>query len=489
MPHSPGSAQNAAAAQLERPDATPLVVDLDGTLLRGDLLIETFAAEAARDPRRALRALSVLPKGKAALKACVAEEAPFDPSTLPYDPDVLALLEEAAAQGRPLYLASASNERQVEAVAVHLKLFAGWMGSTDTCNLSAGRKADLLVERFGEGGFDYIGNESADLPVWSKARRCISVGAPAGVRRKLERMSPDATHLPGPRPTLRTWIKLIRSHQWVKNTLVFTTVLTDRAFSIPELTAATMAFVAFCLAASSIYIVNDIVDLAADRGHPSKKRRPLACGQIGLKPAMLVACLMFAGAIGVATAVSLPFLGVLVTYLALTTAYSFNLKRKMLIDTIALAGLYAIRMVGGAVAMGVPLSHWILLFALFIFTSLALMKRFVEIATRVDAGLPDPSNRNYKAGDMTVVTSLAAATGYNAVVVFGLYISSDAASDLYTRPHLLWFISPLLLYWLGRMLIMAHRRTLQDDPVVFTLLDRNSRIVFLLAAIIVLLAA
>jgi 4-hydroxybenzoate polyprenyltransferase/phosphoserine phosphatase len=469
--------------------AVPLVVDLDGTLVRGDLLIETFAAETARSPRSALYALRGLAKGKAALKARLAERAPFAADSLPYDPQVLELIERAVAAGRPVYLASASNERLVNAVAEHLGVFEGWLGSTDGCNLSAGAKAERLVEMFGSGGFDYVGNEAADLPVWAQARRCISVGAPGGVRRRLSRVSPDARHLEGAKPDWRTWLRLVRHHQWAKNVLVLVTVLTDRAFTAPELLAAAGAFVAFCLAASSIYIVNDLVDLESDRGHPTKKHRPLACGQVPILPALILSGAMLAGALALGAAISLPFLGVLLVYLALTTGYSFVLKRKMLIDAVALAGLYTIRVIAGAVAMTVMVSHWLLLFSFFIFMSLALIKRFTELAVRADAGLPDPTNRNYRASDMVVVTALAAATGYSALVIFGLYLSSPEVEAAYNQPALLWLVLPLLVYWLGRMLIMAHRRTLHDDPVVFAMTDRNSRWVIALTAAIVLAAA
>jgi len=465
----------APAWETERSDERrPLVVDLDGTLVASDLLIETAFSELGRRPQALLGLCAALSRGKAALKHRLAEPADFDPSTLPYDPEVLAIIRRAHEDGRPVYLASASHRRLVEKVADHLGLFAGWFASNETTNLAGVAKAQQLVERFGERGFDYIGNDAADLPVWDKAAKAIAIRAPAGVLRRLAQGKPEVECLPCSRPTWRTWAKMLRVHQWAKNALVFAPLLTAHLLTVEAFIQAVTAFVAFSLCASSIYILNDLVDLQDDRAHRTKCNRPLASGAIPLLHGVIAIPLLFLSALAIGAAVSLPFLGVLLGYFALTTAYSFALKRLMLLDVLTLAGLYSVRVLGGAVATGVVVSEWLLAFCMMIFMSLALIKRYVELAARRDANLPDPTSRDYRKGDLDVVAALAAAAGFNAVTIFTLYISSATVNELYTRPAILWLVVPLLMYWIARALMLACRRQMDDDPVVFALKDRMS---------------
>jgi 4-hydroxybenzoate polyprenyltransferase/phosphoserine phosphatase len=452
----------------------PLVVDLDGTLVRTDLLIETSFSEFGRDPWSLLSLSVALRRGKAALKHEMAQSASFDPAALPYEPAVLARIESARDAGRPVYLASGSNERLVKAVADHLGIFSGWYASNETVNLTAEAKAELLVSEFGEGGYDYIGNDRADLPVWAKAAQAISIRTPAAVRRALDQLGIETEHLPADRPNWRTWAKLLRVHQYAKNVLVFVPLLLAHKFSLGVIAEAVLAFVAFSLCASSVYLLNDLADLQADRRHPTKRNRPLASGAIPTSEGIIAAPILFASSVLVGSLVSLKFVAVLLGYFALTTAYSFVLKRKMLVDVIALAMLYVVRLVAGAVAVEVMFSEWLLAFSMFFFTALALIKRYVELAVRTDSGLPEPENRNYKLADLDVVAGLAAAAGFNAITVFALYISSDAVHSLYRRPELLWLICPVLLYWIGRALMMAHRRHMDDDPIALALRDKNS---------------
>jgi 4-hydroxybenzoate polyprenyltransferase/phosphoserine phosphatase len=452
----------------------PLIVDLDGTLIRSDLLVESAFAYLGTDPRRAWQMAKSLKTGKAALKSEIADKTAVDPAHLPYDDNVLALIREAKAAGREVFLASASNERYVRAVADHLDLFDGWFASDDDRNLSSAAKAELLVSNFEEHGFDYIGNSRDDLAIWTVARKRIAVQPSSSVRKALWKLDPNAKVLEQSTGGLRTWLKLLRVHQWAKNALVFIPLMTAHRFDLISVAHALAAFLAFSLAASSVYIFNDIVDLESDRKHPTKKRRPLAAGTVPILQAVMLAPVIAAVALGIAFTTSLSFALVLLGYLALTTAYTFVLKRKMIVDVVALAALYTIRVIGGAEAIAVPISEWLLGFSMFIFASLALIKRYIELAAREDAGLPDPSNRNYRKSDLGIVAALAAAAGFNAVTVFALYVSSDSVRQIYSQPKWLWLICPILMYWLGRALMMAHRRLMDDDPVVFALRDINS---------------
>jgi 4-hydroxybenzoate polyprenyltransferase/phosphoserine phosphatase len=459
----------------------PLVVDLDGTLLRSDLLIETAFSELSRNPVSLFEMLSAAIRGKASLKHFLAMRGEIDPSVLPYDHAVLASIYQASTEGRPVYLVSASNRNLVEVIARHLGIFAGWWASDESCNLSGEVKAKWLVAQFGERGFDYIGNDAADLSVWARAHKAITIRISGRVAQKLARSHTNIEHLANERPSWQTWARLFRVHQYAKNALVFVPVLTAHQFTSGQIYKAVLAAAAFSLCASSVYILNDLADIQVDRTHPSKCHRPLASGTISMWHSSCAIPVLLGLAILIAMTVSLPFLAVLLTYFALTCAYSFFLKRKMIIDAVTLALLYVLRVLGGAAATDIVVSEWLMAFSLFIFFSLGLIKRYVELAARLDASLADPANRNYKLDDLTIVAALAAAAGFNAVTVFALYISSNTVRELYRYPDLLWLICPIFLYWISRALMMAHRRLMDHDPIVFALRDKNS----LLAAVVI----
>lgn len=481
-PASPTHAQHLARV------ATPLVVDLDGTLVRTDLLVESVLACVAAQPSRIVWVLRLLFRGKAALKDRIAAITKIGVSDLPYEERVLALMTDARSAGRKVYIASASNERYVAAVAEHVRA-DGWFASGEALNLSAHAKAQRLVQAFGEKGFDYAGNDRADLPVWAVCRQGWAIGATRDVQQRLAESGAEVSILKPAARSWSPWIKLLRVHQWAKNALVLVPLVTAQQFHLFSLAQAVGAFFAFSFAASAVYIVNDIVDLDADRKHPTKKRRPLAAGTVSILSAVPVAIALLSLALALALAIAPLFAAVLLAYLGLTTAYTFFLKRKMLVDVITLATLYTMRVIGGAAAIGVPVSEWLLGFSMLIFTSLALLKRYIELAGLQDADLPDPSNRDYRKSDLELLATLAAAAGFNAVTVFALYISSDTVRHLYRHPQALWLVCPILMYWLGRALMRARRRLIDDDPILFALKDRNSLLCFGIIGLIILGAA
>jgi 4-hydroxybenzoate polyprenyltransferase/phosphoserine phosphatase len=452
----------------------PVVVDLDGTLIRSDLLVESAFALLGRHPAGITKLLTALSRGKASLKAHIAAMHGIDAAHLPFNVQVIELIREARSAGRPVYLASASNERYVSAVAAHLDLFEGWFASTAFENLSGAAKARRLVKAFGEGGFDYVGNDAADLAVWAAARQRIAVQPPLSVQRKLLALYPAAAVLRCKSSRVRNWVKLLRVHQWAKNVLVFVPLVTSHHFDLTSLGKAVASLFTFSLAASGIYLINDLVDVEADRKHRSKRLRPLAAGTIRLLDALAVAPILITAAVAAAFLLSPWFGVVLLGYLAVTTAYTFVLKRKLMVDVVTLATLYALRVGGGAAAIGVPVSEWLLAFAMFIFVALALIKRYTELVGLLDANLPDLTNRNYRKIDLDIVAALAAASGFNAVTVLTLYISSEAVHQHYAHPQVLWLVCPILMYWIGRVLLLAHRRAVDDDPILFAMRDKSS---------------
>jgi 4-hydroxybenzoate polyprenyltransferase len=466
----------------------PLVIDLDGTLVKTDLLYESYFSAASGALQHHAAVARALLRGKAPLKAYLARSGKVDYSLLPYDQSVLELIARVRAEGRPVYLATASHRRHAEGIAAHLGLFDGVFASEEDTNLSGEAKARRLIEAFGERGFDYAGNGVADMAVWPAARKAYAIGASPGLARKAERLGLEVEHLDRKTPALRDWLTALRVHQYAKNLLVFVPLLTAHAFTAPQLFRTVLAFLAFSLCASAVYILNDLIDLDADRQHPSKRLRPFASGAIPIAQGVIAIPLLLALGFGFALYASFSVCFVLAAYLALTLAYSLRLKRKLLIDVVVLALLYTVRVVAGAAALPVMVSEWLLAFSMFIFTALALVKRYVELALWIDKGLTGPSNRNYKMADLPIVGALAAASGFNAVTIFALYISSPAVRDLYKHPERLWLICPILLYWIGRTILLANRRHLHDDPIVFALRDPVSRLAGLLMVAVVLIA-
>lgn len=487
-PKKKTSAPKTRAKRASAKPKTPLVVDLDGTLLKSDILIESAFAMVGRSVLTVVGMFKALLQGKAQLKAFIASTTDINVVDLPYDEQVLSLIDAARAGGRRVYLASASHERYVSEIAEHLGLFDGWFASDEDTNLSGGRKAELLIEKFGKDAFDYIGNDAVDLEVWAEAKHSIAVNTPRKVNEQLKQISPGAEIYQTRPPQLKTWIKLFRVYQWTKNALVFVPLLTAQQFGVVSIFQAVGAFFAFSLAASAIYIVNDLIDLEADRAHPTKKNRPLAAGTLPIAQALIAPPVLLTVAFIIAALVSPAFLLVLFGYLILTTLYTFSLKRKLLFDVIALSGLYTVRVIGGAAAVSVVVSTWLLGFSVFFFTCLALIKRYTELAVRFDADLPDSESRKYKKEDLPIVAVLATAAGFNAVTVFALYVSDMQITAAYANPEVLWLLCPVLMYWLGRAVMLAHRREMHDDPIVFALRDRNSRVIGFAAAIVWLCA-
>lgn len=466
----------------------PLVVDLDGTLVATDLLYESFFDAL---PRHGLGILSkdlIANFSRQALKARLAELADIDYARLPYNESVLDYIRQARSEGRPVYLATASNKRHADAIAAHLGLFDAVFASDDSVNLRGRHKAEFLVSTFGNGGFDYIGNDASDLKVWEFSDRAISIGLDAISAAKLVRMRPQAQTLPHRGFEMKALIKAMRPHQYAKNALIFVPMLTAHFFYLGSIIDAMLAFVAFSLCASSVYLMNDILDIQSDRGHATKKNRPFASGRLSIMHGlMLVPGLLLASTL-IGLLVSPLFTMVLAGYFVLTTAYSLSLKRKMVVDVVVLAMLYAVRVVAGGVAIGIGVSAWLLAFSLMVFTALALIKRYIELANRLDEGLDDPTNRNYKKTDLPVIAGLAAAAGMNSITIIALYIQSPAVQELYTYPVALWGLCPLLLYWMARAVMLAHRRLMDEDPISFALKDPRSWVVGAAAAGIIIAA-
>jgi 4-hydroxybenzoate polyprenyltransferase/phosphoserine phosphatase len=461
----------------------PLVVDVDGTLLKGDLLHEAALQFVAHHPFQAWRLATWLGGGKAHLKSRLADHADPMVESIPLRAETLAAIARAKAGGSAVWLASASPSAWVERVAKRVDGIDGVLATDAHTNLAGPAKAAALVERFGAGGFDYIGDQRVDLPVWRAARHPLMVAHDPRLERAVTRQFPHVTVIARERRSARPYLRSLRMYQWAKNLLVFLPVVAGhRIFDAAVLIAAIVAFAVFSFAASSTYIVNDLLDLPGDRDHPRKRHRPFAAGEVAVGHGLILSAALMLAATAFAALLPWRFIVVLGCYVTLTLAYSLVLKRRMLIDVIVLSGLYAIRVLGGVVATGERQSPWLLMFSLFLFLSLAAVKRCSELVARREAGKPAPLGRGYRIEDLAVLFPLAAAAGYGAVLVVTLYLSSPEVTRLYAHPTRMWLICPLLLYWISRVLVISNRNELHDDPVIFALTDRVSWLVGALVA-------
>jgi 4-hydroxybenzoate polyprenyltransferase len=466
----------------------PLVVDLDGTLIRSDVLIESGFAFLKATPYRFYEPLLWLAcGGKSALKSGLAKGTNIDVSVLPYDPAVVEWLTAEREAGRSLVLATASHERYAQAIAEHLGLFDKTFATNARVNLSSSNKRDRLVAEYGEKGFDYVGNSHADIAVWRSADRAYVVNPHNGVERAARKIGNVERVIESRPATVKTWSKSLRLHQWLKNLLIFVPLLAGHLLGSPErVLAALLAFLAFGLCASSVYLLNDLLDLEDDRHHPVKRKRPLASGALPLTSGVALFPILLAVAFSTAWAL-LPwrFSVVLVGYYVLTLGYSMYLKRRVMVDVVILASLYTIRIVAGTAAIGTQLTFWLLAFSMFIFLSLALVKRYAELHAMMARGLVKSRGRGYVASDLPLISSLGSASGYMAVLVLALYIQDAKTASLYRHPQVIWLACPLLLYWISRTWIITHRGLMHDDPIVFAARDKISLAVFALCGVIV----
>jgi 4-hydroxybenzoate polyprenyltransferase len=488
-PH--GETQNNHEAPAHRPEGDcPLCVDLDGTLVRSNLLVEALFGLMGQNFFAALRSPFWLISGKVHLKEEVSRRIDLDVTTLPYNEQLLGHLRDQRAQGRHLVLATASPAKYARAVADHLGLFDDVVATEGAKNLAGAAKAEALAERFGEHGFDYVGNARPDLAVWKRARRAVLVNPERGIEAAARQIIPVETVLDTARPTLRDYLRTLRPHQWAKNLLVFLPLLAAHRLGDPVLlTQAIVAFVAFCLCASSVYILNDLIDLPADRAHARKRTRPFAAGLIPPAHGVMLFPALLLAAFGLALLLPWLFVAILGLYYVSTLAYSVWLKRVVLVDVMLLAGLYTLRVLAGAAAIAVVPSFWLLAFSIFLFLSLALAKRHAELKALLTQGKDKPLRRGYSASDLEALISLGSASGYMAVLVLALYINSSEVQVLYRYPQAIWLLCPLLLYWISRVWLGAHRGKLHEDPVVFALRDSVSRWLMVIAAAILALAS
>ena len=481
-----GRAAEATPSVNTATSSLPLCVDLDGTLVKSDTLLDCLCVLARTQPRLLLRLPFWLAKGKATLKREVTAHTPLDAAHLPYNDPLVIYLRQQVADGRRLYLSTGADHALAQRVAEHLGIFEEVFASDGSTNLTGNSKLRLLEARFGSGGFAYVGNSYADLPLLTASPGAMLANPVAGLRGRLARKKVSVQHIFRDRAPLgRSLWRVLRVHQWAKNTLIFLPLLLAHAVGMGAFVQSILAFLSFSLVASSTYIVNDLLDLPSDRNHATKRRRPFAAGDLSIFFGIGLVLLLFAGGVLIATTMTGQYLPWLLTYCCVTLAYSLYCKRVVIVDVIILSALYTLRIMAGAAAAHVPISDWMAGFSIFFFFSLALVKRFSELENLRVRGAAPSNGRGYLVRDMEQLRAFGTSSAFASIVVFTLYINSSEVQQLYHHPQRLWLLTPLLIWWLSRVWLRASRGQMNEDPVIFALTDRAS----LLAGAVIFLIA
>ncbi|MFH1767324.1 MAG: UbiA family prenyltransferase [Patescibacteria group bacterium] len=472
--------------------SVPLCVDLDGTLISTDLFIESLILSFRQSVYLGLRILLKALQSRSAAKSIAAQKTSILIDQLPYNKDLITWLEKERKKGRRLVLATAAARLHAEAVANYLGLFDEIISSEENINLKREKKREIFVKRFGDKGFDYVGDSKADLAVWRSARQAILIDPSSSLEKKVRTIVPVAKVFRR-QTEWKDWIHQVRIYQWSKNLLLFLPVLGAHRISDPNtLMKAVFGFFCFCLFTSGSYVVNDLFGLQSDRQHPTKQNRPIASGAIKVRRALMVVPLLILPALFMAYFLSWRFFGWLCFYGVMETLYSIRLKELLMIDVMLLAFLYILRVVAGGAVTGIKVSFWLMAFSIFFFLSLALLKRYVEVAQmgqqRVDMSDNCPV-RGYRSDDEPTLRMLGIASGYTAVLILAFYIDSDDVRAMYSNPRILWLLCPLLIYWISRLWLLAGRNDMHENPIVFVLSDKWSYLLGMIGLAIILIFA
>jgi len=460
------------------PNHRPLAVDLDGTLIHTDLLHESVLSLIKYKPYLVFALPFWLLKGKALLKQRLANEVNINISTLPFNYELIDWLRAQKNLGRKIILCTASDSSFAYEIAKHLDLFDTVLSSQGINNLSGENKAAALCDTFGTKQFDYIGNSTTDLKVWAKAQNGIVVSNSKTLRDQAALCTNIEFSLNQPEISIRSIAKALRVHQWIKNVLLFIPLLAAHKTDSPNAWSTLfLGFIAFSFCASAVYIINDLLDLESDRNHVRKRYRPFAAGNLSIPFGIAMAPFLLLLSFGIASYIGSAFLICLLVYCVITCVYSWRLKQWVLMDCLTLAILYTLRIVAGAAAVSVALSFWLLAFSIFLFLSLAFIKRYAELEIQAPSGIYKVHGRGYFTSDAPLIQQLGITSGYISILVLALYLNSDNVIRLYKTPEILWAAIPLILLWLSWMWLQAHRGLMHDDPIVFAIKDKLSLIV------------
>ena len=465
-----------------------LVVDLDRSLIRSDMLYETFWSAFSINWRIFLRAFFLIFTSRLKLKDYLYRQSDVDVATLPYNKKVMAIIRARQAMGHKIVMATATHHQLAKKIASHLGLFDDVHGSDQT-NLRGQHKADAILNAYPEASIEYIGDHTTDLQLWRKSDRAISVDAGPRLRRQIEDIGIAFEHLDTAPKTGLALIKSLRLYQWSKNALVFVPMIASHEFTLEVFLLSIMAFVSFGMIASCMYIFNDLCDLKSDRVHDRKKNRPFASGMARIDQGLFLGLGMSLSGLVLASFVSIQFFYCMLVYLSVALSCSVYLKRILIVDLLALACLYAIRIIGGGLAAEIMISFWLLVFSVFFFFSLATIKRMAELISLTQKSQQRVVGRDLHTSDIPVITHLATSSGFVSVLVFTLYLNSPEVKLLYSSPTFLGGICLVLAYWISRLAIVTQRGQMHDDPLIFALKDRISYICLTIILLLLVIGA
>jgi 4-hydroxybenzoate polyprenyltransferase len=463
-----------------------LYVDLDGTFTKTDLLFESLVIAIKNNPLNMFLCFFWLLKGKAYLKHQLSQRADVDTKLLPLNSEFYTFLLEEKSKGRKVVLATASNEKYAKRICNESDLFDSYISSDMNSNLKG--KAKLLLIQSKNEKFSYAGNSRDDFIIFEKCEESYLVN-PTKKAKKLAVQSPTSKTFDDSYVSKLVWIKQLRVHQWLKNLLILVPLIVSGKFMDSDsILLSVLGFISFSCLASATYIINDLLDLESDRSHIRKKSRPLAAGTISLVNGKIAAIILFVLAFSIASFLYDLFNLVLILYLVLTLTYSLKVKQYIGMDVIALASLYTVRIIAGAVILGVTMSFWLLSFSMFVFLSLAIIKRCAELKSLEKTTKVITTGRDYHVEDYMVLMSIGTSSAMLSILMFCFYVNSNVLADQYQQPTMLWLILPALCYWMMRMWIKTHRGEMHDDPIVFSLKDKGSTITIGFMGLIALLA-
>lgn len=461
-----------------------LAVDLDGTLVHTDTLYEAVLQLLRSNPLYLFMLAGWWFKGKAHLKAQVSQRVETDVAHLPYNTALINWLRLEHEQGRTIALCTAADLKIAQAISTHIGLFDHVLASDGHTNLSRHHKRQALDNMFGSDQWVYAGNSTDDLDVWQGAKEAVVVNATESLTHQAQDLAPVSHRFDGPATSWTDWVRLIRAHQWLKNLLLFVPLIAAHQMSdFAAVGTLLLAFASFSLCASVVYMINDLFDLNSDRRHPRKCLRPFAAGTVSilqgalLIPALALMSLLFGYWVGG------QFLIWLIVYLTLTSAYTFLLKTYAILDCLTLASLYTLRILAGAAAITIPVSFWLLAFSVFLFLSLAFIKRHAELKVQQKLGNTRAHGRGYETSDAPLIQILGVASGYASVLVLAFYLQNESVVAMYQQPEAIWFAVPLMLYWVSYVWLKAHRGEMHDDPIVFAAKNMNSLVVAILLGV------
>lgn len=468
-------------------NTAPLCVDLDGTLIKTDSLIESIVKLLGQNFLKLPQIFLNVLKGKIAFKKYISQSVTLNPKALPYNQEVIEFIKSEHQKGRKVLLVTAAHESIAKLVCDQFDFIDGFLATNDQLNLLGENKANKLVQEFGEKGFDYLGNEKKDLAIWKRSRNSYVVGSASFLKWVQANVS-GAQSVSVIKKKPKDFFKMFRVHQWVKNLLMFLPLILAGRLSLDLLLTTVMGFMAFSFSASSIYILNDLLDLESDRLHPKKFKRPFASGTFSIPTGIVFSVLSLSLGLGLGASISWPFFGVLLLYLLITNLYSIVFKKMMLVDVVILATLYVYRIFAGGIVTETLISEWFIAFSMFLFFCLALVKRTSEVIAVETGRQKTVSGRSYKVVDKLALSALGASSGFLAVLVLALYINSDQVKLLYQSPQYLWALCPFMMYWLSRVWILTLRDEMHHDPIVFAVKDKVTYLIGVFFVVIFLLA-